>query len=239
MASVYLARCDSEHGSGRLVAVKLIHPHLANDREFIEMFMDEAELASQIRHPNVCAVLDYALRQDESYLVMEHLTGESLMSVGRRIERSKDLDPQRLARCVARVLADACEGLHAAHELTDVDGEPLHVVHRDVSPENVFVTYDGIAKVMDFGVAAAAHKRHRTLTGVVKGKFASVAPECLKGRKPDRRADVWGIGVIAWELLTGQRLFRSSGQECRPRSTTSSCMPWNEIPNNVMPRLAS
>jgi serine/threonine-protein kinase len=208
MASVYLARRDSDYGLVRMLAVKLIHRHLANDREFIEMFMDEVELASQIRHPNVCAVLDYDLHQDESYLVMEYLIGESLMSVAKRIERAKELDPDRLAACVARMLADACEGLHAAHELTDADGEPLHVVHRDVSLENVFATYDGIAKIMDFGVAAAAHKRHRTLTGVVKGKFASVAPECLKGNKPDRRADIWGIGVVAWELLTGRRLFR-------------------------------
>jgi eukaryotic-like serine/threonine-protein kinase len=208
MATVYLARRDSEHGLGRMVAVKLIHPHLANDREFIDMFMDEAELASQIRHPNVCAVLDYSLRQDEPYLVMEYLVGESLMSVARALERSTDFDPVRLAACVARMLADACEGLHAAHELTDADGQPLHVVHRDVSLENVFVTYDGVAKVMDFGVATAANKRHHTRTGMVKGKFASVAPECLKGHRPDRRADIWGVGVIAWELLTGQRLFR-------------------------------
>ena len=208
MASVYLARGDSEQGPGRMLAVKLIHPHLANDREFVEMFMDEAELAAQIRHPNVCSVLDYDLRHGSSYLVMEYLIGESLASVVKRIERAERLDPTRLAACVARMLADACEGLHAAHELTSAGGEPLHVVHRDVSLENLFVTYDGVAKVMDFGVAAAAHKRHQTRTGMVKGKFAFVAPECLKGQKPDRRADIWGLGVIAWELLTGRRLFR-------------------------------
>jgi serine/threonine protein kinase len=196
-----------EHGLGHAVAVKLIHPHLANDRDFIEMFMDEAELASRIRHPNVCAVLDYDLRE-ESYLVMEYLVGESMMAVAKAIGREVDSDLERRAACVARTLADACEGLHAAHELTDAAGNPLHVVHRDVSLENVFVTYDGVAKVMDFGVATAANKRHQTRTGMVKGKFASVAPECLKGHKPDRRADIWGIGVIAWELLTGRRLFR-------------------------------
>ena len=208
MATVYLARREAEHGPGRMVALKLIHPHLATDREFIEMFMDEAELAAMIRHPNVCGVLDYDLRHDEPYLIMEYLVGESLMSVAHELERSTDFDPIRLSACVARMLADACEGLHAAHELTDTSGKPLQVVHRDVSLENVFVTYDGVAKVMDFGVAAAANKRHHTRDGVVKGKFASVAPECLKGQRPDRRADVWGIGVIAWELLTGQRLFR-------------------------------
>jgi eukaryotic-like serine/threonine-protein kinase len=208
MATVYLARSDSEHGLSRMLAIKLIHPHLANDHDFIEMFMDEAELASRIRHPNVCAVLDYDLHGSEPYLAMEYLIGESLTAGWKRIQRAQQLDPERLASCVARILADTCEGLHAAHELTDEEGELLHVVHRDVSLENVYVTYDGIAKVMDFGVAAAAHKRHRTRTGIVKGKFASVAPECLKGRKPDRRADVWGVGVIAWELLTGQRLFK-------------------------------
>jgi serine/threonine-protein kinase len=207
MATVYLARRETEQGLGPAVAVKRIHPHLANDRDFIEMFMDEAELASRIRHPNVCAVLDYDLRE-ESYLVMEYLVGESMMAVAKAIGRSGDGDLERRAACVARMLADACEGLHAAHELTDAEGTPLHVVHRDVSLENVFVTYDGVAKVMDFGVATAANKRHQTRTGMVKGKFASVAPECLKGHKPDRRADVWGIGVIAWELLTGRRLFR-------------------------------
>ena len=208
MATVYLARREAEHGPARMVALKLIHPHLATDREFIDMFMDEAELASMIRHPHVCGVLDYDLRHDEPYLAMEYLVGESLMSVAHALQRSTDFDPIRLSACVARMLADACEGLHAAHELTDTSGKPLQVVHRDVSLENVFVTYDGVAKVMDFGVAAAAHKRHQTRTGVVKGKFASVAPECLTGQRPDRRADVWGIGVIAWELLTGQRLFR-------------------------------
>jgi serine/threonine-protein kinase len=208
MATVYLARREAEHGPGRMVALKLIHPHLATDREFIDMFKDEAELAAMIRHPNVCGVLDYDLRHDEPYLVMEYLVGESLMSVAHALEHSTDFDPIRLSACVARMLADACEGLHAAHELADTSGEPLQVVHRDVSLENVFVTYDGVAKLMDFGVAAAANKRHQTRTGVLKGKFASVAPECLKGHRPDRRADVWGIGVIAWELLTGQRLFR-------------------------------
>lgn len=208
MATVYLARREADHGPASMLAVKLIHPHLANDSTFLEMFTDEAELASRIRHANVCTVLDYDLCEEESYIVMEYLIGESLLSVWRQIARTPTLDPGRLAACVARILADACEGLHAAHELTDADGDPLHVVHRDVSPENVFVTYDGVAKVMDFGVALAAHRRHRTQTGVVKGKFASIAPECLTGDKPDRRADVWGIGVIAWELLTGERLFK-------------------------------
>ena len=208
MASVYLAQPELGCGRPAMVAVKLIHPHLANDAEFVQMFMDEAELASQIRHANVCGVLDYAHQDGEYYIVMEYLLGESLMSIWNRIARRTCDDRLHLARCVARILSDACEGLHAAHQLTDVNDDCLEIVHRDVSPENVFVTYDGVAKVMDFGVASAARKRHRTQTGLVKGKFAYVAPELLRGAKADRRADVWGIGVIAWELLTGKRLFR-------------------------------
>jgi len=208
MASVYLARAQLGGSRPMMVAVKLIHSHLANDLDFIQMFVDEAELASQIQHPNVCAVLDYAGHDGEHYIAMEYLVGESLMSIWRALARCEHVDRPRLARCVARILSDACEGLHAAHQLTDANGELLQVVHRDVSPENVFVTYDGVAKVMDFGVASAARKRHRTQAGMVKGKFAYIAPECLRGAKADRRADVWGIGVIAWELLTGKRLFR-------------------------------
>jgi serine/threonine protein kinase len=208
MASVYLARPDLGSGRASVLAVKIIHPHLAADADFVQMFMDEAELASQIRHANVCSVLDYANEDGEYYIAMEYLLGESLMGIWNRISRGPCDDRVRLSRCVAHILSDACEGLHAAHQLTDVNGESLDIVHRDVSPENVFVTYDGVGKVMDFGIASAARKRHKTQTGLVKGKFAYVAPECLRGTKADRRADLWGIGVIAWELLTGKRLFR-------------------------------
>ncbi len=208
MATVYLARADANIGHNRFVALKVIHPHLANDRDFVQMFMDEAEIAARIHHANVCTVYDYDVERGSYYIAMEYLAGRSMISIWRRTLRRPPANVRRHAKLVARALADACEGLHAAHELTDAEGEPLDVVHRDVSPENVFVTYDGITKVVDFGIASAARKRHRTRTGIVKGKFAYVAPEFLDSQaRPDRRADIWGMGVIAWELLTGQRLF--------------------------------
>ncbi|MBC7171019.1 MAG: serine/threonine protein kinase, partial [Polyangiaceae bacterium] len=220
MATVYLGRSPARVGRDRFVALKVAHPHLARDTTFLDMFTDEARLASRIHHPNVCRVLDFDGAAREPYLAMEFLSGENLASVfgryaqlTRAVENGEalTLDLERHAALTARVMADACAGLHAAHELRDDDGEPLHVVHRDVSPENIFLTYDGVVKIVDFGVARTARQHHRTSTGFVKGKLAYLQPEALKGSKLDRRADVWGIGVTLWELLTGKRLFRRDG----------------------------
>lgn len=209
MATVYLGCTDAVAAGARFAAVKVVHSHLAADAAFTEMFVDEAEIASRIRHANVCAVQRFDVSGGLPYIAMEYLVGEPLSAIWRKVVRRQDkITVARDARHAAKILADACEGLHAAHELTDYDGEPLEVVHRDVSPGNVIVTFDGVAKVVDFGVAAASRKRHHTETGMVKGKFAYIAPECLRGRKADRRSDVWAIGVLAWELATGRRLFR-------------------------------
>jgi eukaryotic-like serine/threonine-protein kinase len=210
MATVYLAEpCVGPRRP--LVALKVIHPHLAVDPTFLEMFLDEAVIAAQIRHPNVCRLLDVS--SAHHYIAMEYLAGESLAAVWRRLAdpSTSRLPGPRLASLVGRILSDACEGLHAAHELVDVFGEPLSVVHRDVSPENVMLTYDGCAKLLDFGVASAARQQHQTRTGILKGKFAYIAPELLLGERADRRADVWGMGATAWELLTGERLFACPG----------------------------
>lgn len=209
MATVYLAHNGAPGASARFAAVKLVHSHLANDAGFAEMFMDEAEIASRIRHPHVCSVYDFDVSKERSYIAMEYLLGEPMGAIWRKLARARQKSPERTARLIARALADACEGLHAAHELTDDEGEPLEVVHRDVSPGNIVLTFDGLTKVVDFGVAAAARKRHRTQTGMLKGKLAYIAPEALRGERVDRRCDVWGVGVTAWELVTGQRLFRA------------------------------
>ena len=212
MASVYLARVEGRTGLHRFVALKRVHPHLANDSTFVEMFLDEARIASLVQHPNVCSVFDFDAIDGEYYLAMEFLFGEPLSAVWRAMARrplGEARSPSRAA-LVARIVADACEGLHAAHELRTPSGEPLGVVHRDVSPENIFLTYDGVVKVVDFGIALAENQRHVTVPGMIKGKLAYMPPEVLRGLKPDRRADVWGLGVLLWELLTGQRLFHRS-----------------------------
>lgn len=234
MATVYLAHDGRAGAAARFAAVKLIHPHLANDPVFAEMFADEAEIASRIRHPNVCSVLDYEVSRGRSYIAMEYLVGESMGSVWRKISRGSRKNTARLVPLVAKALADACEGLHAAHELTDADGDPLEVVHRDVSPGNIVMTFDGVTKVVDFGVAAAASKRHRTETGMLKGKLAYIAPECLRGQRADRRSDVWGVGVVAWELVTGERLFRHDSDVDTLRAVTEAPI---RPPSEVCPDL--
>ena len=209
MGSVYLARLRGTAGFDKLVALKRIHPHLARDKRYINMFLDEAKIASRITHPNVCSVFDSGHVSDDYFLAMEYLVGEPLSRVLARIaasqtERRDSLLPLR----VARIFADACEGLHAAHELRDPNGDLLRVVHRDVTPRNLFLTYDGTVQVVDFGLASARERLHHTETGEMKGTFSYMAPEQIQTGTVDRRVDIWGLGVAMWEMLAVKRLFK-------------------------------
>ncbi|MEM7136320.1 MAG: serine/threonine-protein kinase [Myxococcota bacterium] len=209
MASVYLARIDGVSGFEKLVALKRIHRHLAKEQGYIDMFLDEARIAARITHPNVCSVFDFGEADGEYYIAMEYLVGEPLSRLCGRVARNQTQRRHRLLPLrMSRIIADACEGLHAAHELKDANGDLLHVVHRDVSPRNLFVTYDGAAQVVDFGIASARQRLHHTSTGQVKGTFAYMAPEQLTARPIDRRVDVWALGVTLWEMLAVKRLFR-------------------------------
>jgi len=208
MATVFLAAIDGRAGVHRFVALKCLKPELACQPEFAAMFRDEARVASQIHHPNVCSVLDVDEQDGVSYMAMEHVAGETLSSVRRRLsEELAGWGATEHAAFVARIVADASEGLHAAHELVGRQGEACGVVHRDVAPDNLMLTYDGCVKVLDFGVSLCPQNRQKTRSGMVKGKVSYLAPEVLEGVRPDRRSDVWALGVVAWELLTGQRLF--------------------------------
>jgi serine/threonine-protein kinase len=209
MASVYLARIDGVSGFEKLVALKRIHRHLAKEQGYVDMFLDEARIASRITHANVCSVFDFGEADGEHYIAMEYLVGEPLSrlmsrAAGHQSQRRSQLLPLRMAR----IIADACEGLHAAHELKDANGDLLHVVHRDVSPRNLFVTYDGAVQVVDFGIASANQRLHHTVTGKVKGTFAYMAPEQLTSHPIDRKVDIWALGVTLWEMLAVKRLFK-------------------------------
>ncbi len=204
MATVYLAREAGASGMNRAVALKVIHRHLAQQQDFIDMFLDEAHVASRINHPNVCSVYDFGQSEDGTYYIaMEYLVGETVSRLIRRLAKTNGTSPL----LVAQIVADACEGLHAAHELLGPNGEPMGVVHRDVTPSNIYVCYDGTVRIVDFGIAKAANKLHTTRAGQLKGKMSYVSPEQFE-RSADRRADVWSLGVVFWEALTKKRLFR-------------------------------
>jgi eukaryotic-like serine/threonine-protein kinase len=205
MATVNLAIAD---GLDKLLALKVIHPHLAKEEPFVRMFLDEARIASSVSHRNVCNVFDYGEQDGRYYMAMDYLAGSTLRDVIRRLrgKRSK-MSNGALAVHMAYIIAQAAEGLHAAHELRGNQGELLEVVHRDVSPHNLFVTYDGDVSVVDFGIARASDRLQQTATGVLKGKFSYMAPEQIRQTRVDRRADIWSLGVCLWEALTQRRLF--------------------------------
>lgn len=205
MASVYLGRAIGTAGFERLVAVKVIHPHLANEVEFVDMFLDEARIAAKIHHPNVCEILDLGDDEGLYFMVMEYVEGETLSSLVRQLRKREEKLP---VACALQIAADACRGLEAAHAQKDHDGTPLNLVHRDVSPHNLLVTMDGRVKVVDFGIMKAAGKRSNTLTGQLRGKLTYMSPEQARGEPVDRRSDIYAMGVILWELLAGNRFYR-------------------------------
>jgi serine/threonine-protein kinase len=239
MASVYLARAGGAPGFQKLVALKRIHAHLAKEKEYVEMFLDEARIASRITHANVCSVFDFGEADGEYFIAMEYLVGEPLSRVHRRVvanadQRSSLLLPSRMAR----IIAQACEGLHAAHELNDADGRSLNVVHRDVSAENLFVTYDGDTQVVDFGIAHARQRVHHTEAGQVKGTFPYMAPEQMTAAVVDRRVDVWALGAVLWELLTLRRLFlRDTDVNTMYAVLSGEIRPPSEYRSDVPPKL--
>jgi serine/threonine protein kinase len=244
MAVVYLARNAGVGGFQRFVAIKRLHPHLAQEQEFVEMFLDEARLAAGIHNPHVVPILEVGESDAGGYyLVMEYIEGDTLARVAARAAgRSTGLHPTAMGgggggvpavgstagpkrpknapasmpsvgpavpRAVTvRVLLDCLAGLHAAHELTDPHGRPLQIVHRDVSPQNLLVGVDGSARITDFGVARAAARLTTTRSDTVKGKLAYLSPEQARGETADRRTDLFAMGIILWEMLTGRRLFR-------------------------------
>jgi eukaryotic-like serine/threonine-protein kinase len=209
MAEIFLGKLIGPSGFERPVVVKRVLPHLARVPSFVDMFVDEARIVAGIHHPNVVQVHELAHEDAELFLVMEYLEGESVGSLTRRLaSRGETLD----LALAAFLVAEACAGLHAAHELKDEEGYPRDLVHRDVSPQNVFVTYAGQCKVLDFGIAKAANRSTRTEAGQVKGKFAYMSPEQCMGKPLDRRSDVFALGVLLWELTTGRRLFKRASE---------------------------
>ncbi|APR74772.1 serine/threonine protein kinase [Minicystis rosea] len=202
MADVFLAVVQGPAGFNKLVVIKKTRSELTHDPEFIAMFLDEARLAARLNHPNVVQTHEVGQEGDRYFIAMEYLDGQPLNRIRARASQGFTIPMQ------VRVLSDVLAGLQHAHDLTDFDGTPLGVVHRDATPQNVFVTYDGLIKVVDFGIAKAVDSSSQTRTGVVKGKVAYMAPEQAKGDAVDRRTDVFAVGVMLWEAIAGRRMWK-------------------------------
>ena len=204
MATVHFGRLLGQAGFSRTVAIKRLHAQFAKDPEFVAMFMDEARLAARIHHPNVVATLDVVARDGELFLVMEYVPGESLSKLVKyAARRGEPIEP----RIAVSIVAGFLHGLHAAHEARNESGEPLELVHRDVSPQNVLVGVDGVPRVVDFGVAKALGRVQSTREGQLKGKLSYMSPEQIQGLEVNRRSDVYAAAIILWELLAERRLF--------------------------------
>ena len=205
MATVHVGRLLGPASFSRTVAIKRLHPQFAKNPEFVAMFLDEARLAARVRHPNVVPVLDVVSEGGELFLVMDYVEGESLSRLVGASRKRGHAPPPHIA---AAIVAQSLHGLHAAHEARDELGQPLAIVHRDMSPQNVLVGTDGVARVLDFGVAKAVGRAQITREGELKGKLPYMAPEQVRRRgEVTRRADIYSAGVVLWEALVARRLF--------------------------------
>ncbi len=205
MADVYLGRGTDDDGRPQRVALKVMRAEHGRDTRFLRMFSDEAKILARLSHPNIVRTLDYGITNESRFIAMELLVGHSLMDLWEALRKSGDRVSFKLG---AWICARAADALHAAHELTDARGAPLHLVHRDVNPTNIVLTYSGDVKLVDFGLAKATDRRERTREGMLKGKLAYLAPELFGGETIDRRADTYALGITLWEIGTMTRLFK-------------------------------
>ena len=228
MGEVFLARstADADAAFQKLLVIKRLLPHLNDQEQFVDMFLDEARLAAQLHHPNICQIYELGKVSSDHYMAMEYVEGIQLATLLRGRGRSPTLSDPRLT---CALLSQACEALHYAHNLRMGDGSLAGVVHRDVNPKNIMVTSAGTVKVLDFGVAKARGQASLSKSGTLKGTYSYMSPEQLRGDGLDRRSDIFSLGTIAWEAVTGRRLFkRPTDQEV-----------WRAIAEKPIPRASA
>ncbi|MBN1207706.1 MAG: serine/threonine protein kinase [Myxococcaceae bacterium] len=231
MAQIYLARRLAPEASQELVVVKRILPHLGENKEFVQMFLDEAKIAARLAHPNIVAIYDLGAQDDSFFIAMEYIHGEDVRRIFKRAAAMELELPVPLA---VRIVIGVCAGLDYAHKKTDPSGKPLNIVHRDISPQNILVSFQGGVKVVDFGIAKAADQATVTRSGVLKGKYSYMSPEQASGKRVDCRSDVFALGVVLYEVLTGTRLFKRS-TDMATLSAVAECSV--TPPSQVNPRV--
>jgi len=229
MAEIFLARESGPRSASRELVVKRVLPHVAADPKLIDMFVQEAQLCMRLRHPNICPIYEFGEEDGTFYLAMEWVHGVPLSKL-----MSQSLDRLPIPM-VVKIIADIAAALHHAHTAKGPDGKPLGIVHRDVTPENIMIGYDGVARLLDFGIAKAATQPEKTKAGVLKGKFAYMSPEQYQGEQLDGRSDVFSLGVCLYEALTGQSLYARANEY----ETVAAIVLESDIPSirDVRPEL--
>ncbi|MHB8417312.1 MAG: serine/threonine-protein kinase [Myxococcales bacterium] len=232
MAEIWLASADGPEGFRKRLVVKKILPHLADDEEFVRMFLDEARIAARLNHPNIVQIFDLGEADGSYFIAMEYVPGKDLRRAYQDSAKAKNTLPAPL---IVRVLIESAKALDYAHRATDDQGRPLHIVHRDISPQNILVTFQGGVKIVDFGIAKAADQATQTRAGVLKGKYSYMSPEQAAGDPVDARTDIFALGIVGYELATGFRLFKRENEvatlqavrDCKvpPPSTVSREVP--------------
>jgi len=233
MAEIYLAKRRGPGGFDKRVVIKRVLPHLCENQDFVQMFLDEAKLASRLSHPNIVQIFDFGQLGETYYLCMEHLDGEDLAAVLRILREKGDPMPPQVASCI---LSAACDGMHYAHTFSDETGLALKIVHRDLSPSNLFLTAQGAVKVLDFGVAKMEGKATQTQSGVVKGKFAYLSPEQANSAEIDARSDVFALGLILHECLTGTKVFSRGSEAATLKAVLTETVPSPRLTRADIPR---
>jgi serine/threonine protein kinase len=221
MAEILLARHTTTDGSQRFLVVKRILPHFEQDNDFVQMFLDEAKIGMQLKHPNICQFQQFGADEGSHFIVMEWING---MPLGRMIRKARKSGGVGLPIAL-RIGIDVARALHYAHIANDEHGEPFNIIHRDVSPHNIMIAYNGAVKLLDFGIAKADHRAHKTQAGVVKGKFAYMAPEQCTAGQADHRLDIFALGVCIFETITGKSLYRRKTEAATMRAVIMDPVP--------------
>ncbi|MEJ2368265.1 MAG: TonB family protein [Acidobacteriota bacterium] len=222
MAELFKARQKGLEGFQRIVAIKRILPHLASNSDFVTMFIDEAKLAAQLNHPNIVHIYDLGRLEDSYFIAMEYVDGKDLRAVLREVENRGKTFP---AKAVVFLALKLCAALHCAHTAKDMDGRPMNLVHRDVSPQNILISTAGEVKLVDFGIAKAATKASHTQSGALKGKLLYMSPEQAWGKPIDARTDIFSTGTVLYEMLTGRKLFQGSSEMSILESVREAVLP--------------
>ena len=234
MAQLYRAKMTGDEGFQKLIAIKKILPHLAVEKELVDSFIDEAKLAAFLQHENIIRIYDFGTMENDYFIAMEYLFGKNLrMVMDRAAIRKIEISPDHALFIIGRV----CDGLDYSHSLTDLSGIPLKIIHRDISPPNIFISYDGTVKIVDFGVAKASSKNTTTQTGIIKGKLAYMSPEQAQGKEIDHRSDIFSVGILFYEMITGSRMFTGETMQVLAKVREADYVPAQIVKPDIDPMI--